>query len=150
MSFAKRKNSGAWFNSDVLDVRDTITAAAGTDNSLTTSAAVDRLGYGSGEFAIVYNHTLADTETLTVSMTIMDCATPNGTYAAYATVFADEVVATGLSTADVGVNSLNVDLSGAERYIKVQTCTDLSASGTDTATWTAHWVKGGADVNPVT
>jgi hypothetical protein len=126
-----------------------ITAGAGQDGQAQTGVIIDRAAFGwaqSAVFAIPYTTTLAATETLSVAMTVQDgennALSDAGTFATRA----NAVVATGPSggATVTGVVELNVNLSGAKRYVRLNYTPDLSASGTDTAALSGVAVLGGA------
>ena len=114
-------------------------AAAASDNSAVTSAAIDRSNYGSCKVIIPWSATLQEDKTFSLTIAVKDCATSDGSYADYSTV-AKTVYATGGSggSTSYGTATLDVNLNGAKRYIETVITSDLSATGTDTAFWAAN------------
>jgi hypothetical protein len=141
---------------------DAVAAAAGTrgvaagsgDNTEVVGITIDRASYGyakSAVVAIVGSATLASGETLTLKNIAFehddDSAFGSG---ADLTTVANAVVDTGLSggTTHNFTKEFNVDLAGAERYVRITFTPDLSASGTDTFTLAAVMVLGGQSQLP--
>lgn len=156
MNLADVKNGGARAVTAFAD-QHTLVAGAGTDNAEQNGAWVDRKGaaYGtvqSAKLVITGEATLAQDETLSIAVNIQEATDGSGSGAAdFGTALASTVVATG----DTGGSTeqftaeLDFDLSGAEQFIRSQITADASASGTDTATYTATWVFFGSDRNPI-
>ena len=128
---------------------DTFTAGATGDNTLYTGDAVDRMGFGSCQVQMNSTLTLASGETFKNTINIYDCATSGGTYTLFSNLLNAGTIATGTATGGKYASRYNVDLSGAKRYIKIDSKADLSASGTDTAKYLLQLVLGGADVTPI-
>ena len=128
----------------------TSVAAAASDNAKKTSAAIDRLGYSSCMLLIPWQAVLAEAKTVSFTVDVTDCATSGGSYASYSAV-AKTVYGTGGSGGSTasGMIELDVDLKGADRYLKVEITSDLSATGTDTAYWGAALVLADPDSVPV-
>lgn len=128
----------------------TSVAGAASDNAKKTSAAIDRLDFGSCKLDIVYSGTLAEGKTLSFTVDVTDCATSGGSYASYSAV-AKTVYATGGSSGstETGIITLDVNLAGADRYLKIDITSDLSATGTDTAFYCAGLTLADPDSVPV-
>lgn len=155
MTFDPRHRKIGDFVDAVCAAAGTLGTAAGTgDNTEIVGPTIDRASYGyakSAVLAIVGSATLASGETLTLkNMAIEhDDDSAFGSGADLQTA-ADEVVATGPSGGGT-VNFtkvIEVDLSGAERYLRTTFTPDLSRGGTDTFRLSAAWVLGGQDVLP--
>ena len=119
--------------------------AAGTgDATKVTSPDIDRLGYMSGTLLISGQATLQYAKTLSFTIDIQDCSTADGTFASYSAVAKTAYVtgASGGSTAYFTI-PVDVNLEGADRYLNIDITPDLSATGTDTATWAAAMVLAG-------
>ncbi len=102
---------------------------------------------------IAYTTTLAATKTLSLAANLQDATSSSGTGVAdFGTALAATIVATGDTggSTETGVVELDFDVSGADQYVRIQFTPDLNATGTDTASISAIYVLGGADVNPVT
>jgi hypothetical protein len=122
-----------------------VTAGAGGDNTAVTGVIIDRAALGwpqSCVVAVPYTATLAASQTLSVAITLQSGETSNLADAATFATRANAVVATGVGTL-TGVVELDVNLSGAGRYVRANFTPDLSASGTDTAALSEVIVFGG-------
>jgi hypothetical protein len=129
---------------------DTWTAGSATyDNVLVTSAVVDRQGFASAQLQVGLTNSLASGETAKGTFNIYDCTTSTSTFTSYSAVAASVTLKTGTTSANKTVAYYNIDLSGAKQFIKIDAKVDLSASGTDTASYFANLVLGGADKEPV-
>lgn len=154
-SFADSKAVGEQLAGVFALIPALITAGAGNDGVEVDGASIQRTGLSGGpgnsaKFLIPYSTTLADTETLTVAANIQD--SPAGSsWTDFGTAFASAVLHTssGGST-HTGVVELDVDLTAADDYIRIQVTATLSASGTDTVSLGAVAVIGGQQEQPVT
>lgn len=129
------------------------TAAGTGDATEVNGAYIDRQGFSSLKVVIAYSATLAATQTLSVAANLQDATSSGGAGVAdYGDAMASAVVATGDTggSTEFGVVELDFDVSGADQYVRVQYTPDLSASGTDTASLSAVYILGGAQVQPVT
>lgn len=131
------------------------TATAGGTGDATTSTgdSIDRASIGmpqSAQFSTLYETTLASGKTLAIATTIQH-STDNSSFTDYATE-ASTVVATGPSGGGVvkGVREVNVNLSSAYQYVRMNNAPDLSATVTDTAVCRGVAVFGGAAQFPAT
>lgn len=145
-----QKNIGSVVTVKNGSTNNSLTAAGSGDNTAKTGVAIDRQALGASAplsmvASVLFDATLASGATLKVAITLSDSA-DNSTFADYATEAA-ATVATGPSGGGVksGSHSLNVDLSSARRYIRVDHVPDLSAGGTDTAVTRAVAVLAGFD-----
>lgn len=132
---------------------DSATAAGTGDATEVNGAYIDRQGFSSLKVVIAYTTTLAATKTLSVAANLQDATSNAGAGVAdYGDAMASAVVATGPTGGGTvtGVIELDFDVSGADQYVRVQYTPDLSATSTDTATLSAVYVLGGAQVQPVT
>lgn len=118
-----------------------ITAAGAGDASEVTGPAIDRYAdnpdhpYLSASLMVDLFGTLASGETATVAANFQDSPN-NSDWTDYGTALGVTTVlnaAGGALTASGGATKLDVDLSGAARYIRVQATVNLSRAGTDTA-----------------
>lgn len=116
----------------------TATAGGSGDNTAVTGVVIDRAAHGwaqSAVFVVPFTTTLAAAATLSVVMTVQDGDAANLSDAASFATRANAVVATGPAGGGTvtGVVELNVNLSGAKRYVRLNFTPDLSAANTDTA-----------------
>lgn len=130
-----------------------LTAGGAGDNTAVTGHIVDRFDHNtpqSAVLAIAYSATLGAGETLTVDYTVQhDSADDLGGATTFATA-TDAVIATGPTGGGTvtGVFEVNLNLQGAQRYIRVNVTPDLSRANTDTAQVSTLWVFGGAERLP--
>ena len=119
--------------------------AAGTgDATKVTSPDIDRLGYMSGTLVISGQATLQEDKTLKFTIDIQDCSTADGTFASYSAVAATTYATGGTGgTTQAFMVPVDVNLEGADRYLNIDITPDLSATGTDTATWAATMILAG-------
>lgn len=123
-----------------------LTAGGAGNNSALTGAAIDRapLEYPlSCVLASFFEATLQSGATLTLTTKIQH-SPDNSTWTDFATEAAT-VVATGPSGGGqvIGTHPLNIDLSGANEYVRAYALPVLSATGTDTAVVVAAVCFGG-------
>jgi hypothetical protein len=127
-------------------------AAGAGDNTEVDGGWVDRTGKFSAKVVISYTTTLAQDETLSFTANLQDASDSGGTGAAdFGTAYAKTVVATGGTggSTETGVVEIgDFNLMTADNFIQAQITPDLSASGTDVATWGAVIVLGGAETLP--
>jgi hypothetical protein len=128
------------------------TAAGSGDASEVNGIAIDRLALGStyqsAKLVVAVSSTLTSGKTVSVAANFQDSPN-NSDWTDYGTALASTVVSTATSsTAFYGEASLDVNLNGADRYVRVQVTSDLSYTGTDTAITTGVIVFGGAEELP--
>lgn len=150
---ASMQNMGALIGARHAAVNITATAGGSGDATETNGAWIDRQGFQSVKVVVVWSTTLAAAATLSIAANLQDASAINGTGAAdFGDALAATVVATGPGGGGTvtGVTELDFDVSGADRYIRIQFTPDLSASGTDTARLAAVYIVGGSADQPVT
>jgi hypothetical protein len=139
-------NGGAYCRSAFVAINKTATAAGSGDNTEVDGAVIDRKHPTEGGLAmsaklmLPFTTTLGGAETLKFAVQVQSGALADGSdMADYGTGIATTTVATGDSggSTETGVAEVDIDLSGAGRYVRVQPTPNLSASGTDTAEWAA-------------
>lgn len=136
---------------------NTATAGGSGDNTAVNGAYIDRLSslgpVKSAKLVINYTTTLAATETLKFGAKIQDATDTGGTAVAdFGTAVAATVVATGPDGGGTvtGTAEIDINLEGARQAIRAVITPDLSASGTDTAAWSATLILFGANGQPFT
>lgn len=135
---AMLKNAGAWVTGAFAFVSTPATAGGTGDATEVNGVAIDLLAYGtryrSAKLVIPVRATLASGATLSIAANFQDGAASNS-WSDYATALTNAVHLTGPSGggAAVGVAELEVDITGARRWLRVQVTPDLSSTGTDTA-----------------
>lgn len=154
MSFGMTRDGGSCTKVVFMDVHS-LTAGAATDNSEQTGPWVDRQGWDSIAVYAVYEASMATGETLSIAANLQDSvdgSTAKGDFTLGGDSLVSTVVATAADSPTETVRSVAYlgkwDLTLAERYIRAQVTSDLSASGTDTATVTLVGVLHGGDTFP--
>jgi hypothetical protein len=149
MSTAEIENIGSKISVARATANAAATAGGSGDNTAVTGVIIDRAAFNwpqSAVFAVPFTSTLAAAATLSVVMTVQDGENSGLSDAGTFATRANAVVATGPSGGGTvtGVVELDVNLSGAKRYVRLNFTPDLSASGTDTAALSGVAVFGGA------
>lgn len=123
--------------------------AAGTgDAAEVTGIGVDTLGYGSAKLVIAAQAVNTATKKLQLSSVKISYSADNSSWDSDTEQLSANVdVVTGTG-AQVGSYTLDIDLTGQKRYVRVKYTPDHTASGTDTAEVTAVFVLGGASTVP--
>lgn len=150
---ASMQNAGALIAARYASAGVDVTAGGTGDNTEVNGAWIDRRGFSSLKVVIPYTATLAQAATLSIAANLQDASDSSGTGAAdYGDALASTVVSTGGTggSTNTGVVELDFDLSGCDRYIRIQFTPNLSASGTDVAEMGAAYILAGATDNPVT
>lgn len=124
------------------------TAGGAGDNTAVTGVIIDRAALGwpqSAVFAIPYTTTLAAAATLSLAATVQSGETSNLADATTLASRANSVIATGPGGGGTvtGTIEIDVNLSGAGRYVRLNYTPDLSAANTDTAALSSVAVFGG-------
>lgn len=130
------------------------TAGGGGNNTTKTGISIDRQGLGSSGSppesavaSVLYEATLASGSTLAIQI-ILSQASDNSTWTTYTSNSNTSIiVATGPSGggAVVGQVNLNVNLSSAQRYLRLDHVPNLSRAGTDTSITKTVLVLAGYD-----
>lgn len=150
-------NGGAFCRTAFAAINKTATAGGTGDATEVDGAYVDRLASDHGPFMsmkviITFTTTLAAAATLTFAGNMQDATTSGGSGVAdYGTAFTATTVATGPSGGGTvtGTVEIDVDLSAAREFVRVQLTPNLSAANTDTAEWAATYVLFGSPRQPV-
>lgn len=146
----RMNNINAYIDSIVIGGKHLIVAGSGTDNVKVTGDTIDRNGYYSGVVNLAYIANLAATKTLSVN--IEEQQSDDGSNWDTATeVFPTTVVLTGASggsTGATGVTTVAIDFANKKRYVRYNITADLNNTTSDTASWVATLIKGGAVVKP--
>lgn len=151
-----QRNVGALVTVKNGSTSTSATAAGTGDNTVKNGISIDRLAITgnagsmpmSAVAAVLSDATLASGATLKVAITVQEG--PDGSnWSDYASVATTTVLTGGSGgTSGSAAISLNVDLSSARRYVRLNHIPDLSAAGTDTALTRATWVFAGMDRLP--
>lgn len=150
---ASMNNAGALLAARYAAAGVDVTAGGTGDNTEVDGAWIDRRGFNSLKVVIPYTATLAATKTLSIAANLQDASASDGTGAAdYGTALAATVQATGATggSTETGVVELDYDVSGCDRYVRIQFTPNLSATGTDVAEMGAVYILAGSTENPVT
>ncbi len=149
MSTVENKNIGSKIAVRRAAANTAITAGGGGDNTQVTGVIIDRAALGwpqSCVVAIPFSAVLAAAATLSLAATVQSGNAANLSDATTLATRANGVVATGPGGGGTvtGEVEIDVDLSGAGRYVRVNFTPDLSAANTDTAALSAVMAFGGA------
>ncbi len=153
MSMVETHNIGALGKMKYLSAATSLTAGGTGDATAVTGVSIDRFGFDGGGIAgslvagILYDATLTSGATLTMDWEVQHSADAS----TWETLDSgSETVATGTDsvTAFADLLEIDVDLTPANRYVRLVFTPDLSASGTDTATAQAAGFFAGFDRLP--
>lgn len=158
MNITYIRNVGALLRTLIASAPAAIIAGGAGDNTAVTGLSLDRLDPNNGSLAhsaqlsVLFAATLGQGNTLSLgTLKVEDSADGVNWNVAAFTTFADPgVVATGPNgggTVD-GQASVNVELSGAQRFVRFDWTPNLSAANTDVATLLGAAVLGGFDKLP--
>jgi hypothetical protein len=112
-------------------------------------SAIDRLGYDSCVLVANIGATAGAPTGLSFPVTIMHCATSGGTYATYVPTDSLVTAQISLATTDT-IKALAVNLSGANRYLKVSCNPDFTAGTSPSLVVGTSLIFGGAADIPTT
>jgi len=124
----------------VVDKACMLVTITGSATSAVMSSAIDREGYLSARVVIQGKATAGDTAIITI--TVYDSTDGTGTYTIYDSANA---TTTYNVTSSVTSKGFDVDLAGADRYIKIYA---TPASAVCTTTFTAVCILGDAVTEP--
>ena len=153
--YGHTKSFVAGGNADASGDPKIVTAAATEDNVKVTGETID-LGTGldrpdSGVLVVSGIASLQATETLTLAAELQE-SSDGSTWDTAVAIYTATTVATGVTGGSTGlgfVKASHVKIKPRKQYIRFNVTPNLSASGTDTATWTAAFVGGGIMRVPV-
>jgi hypothetical protein len=146
MSVSLQKNIGAYISAAYAGDVDSIVAGGAGNNVEVNGPAVDRFAYNDPlSVAVVYaiKATLAAGKTLSLGYSLQH-SSDGETFTDFAPA-ASAVVASTSGANDLIIKQ-SVDLSGAERYVRVAYTPVLSATATDTAVISPLFVFGGEEM----
>lgn len=123
------------------------TAAATGDNTETTSAVLDRLGYDSLTLSIGFKTALTTAKKLTNILKVQQ-SDDNSAWSDATTLYAVHDLATK-TTEGLGIKEYDINLKGYKRYIKFLYTLDLTATATDTCEGYVNATLGDSQVKPV-
>lgn len=124
----------------------TILPVVTVGNSTVTGVAVDRQGWLSAGVEYTAGVCPSVPTGFTVALVVKDCATTNGTFAAYATI-PTFGTAGGLSAAST-VKYQNIDLRGAKRYILVEETLTFTGGSSPSQVGGVSFILGDASNEP--
>ena len=137
-------------NSSADSAAPVLILAGGTgDGVKITGETVDTQGYSSVAVVTGYLAALADTKTLSFAHELQE-SSDDSTWDTAEVVEAATVYGTGTTggTNERGKAEFAIDMKLRKRYIRFNVTPDMSATGTDTATFHTIAVMGGANVLP--
>lgn len=152
MSIARQRDIGSFIKGANALAPNVVTAGGGGDGVEQNGYYIDRTDRLSGKLIVNYTAVLAQDETLTLAANLQDATDGAGTGVAdYGDAFAAAVVATGGAggSTEVGVIEIDVDLSGANLFVRGQVTPTLSAAVTDTCALSAVLVLSGGSEYPL-
>lgn len=117
-------------------------APASNDGTAITGTAIDRLGAQSMVLAFQAAAPTGTPTAATTAITITDCDTSSGTYAAFLTV------ASALDISAAVDEAYHISLQGAKRYIKVNVDSTYTGGTTPANVLAASAILGDYDVEP--
>lgn len=125
-----------------------LTAGATEDGVEVTGETIDRQGFDSMKLVISYLATLADTKSLSFGIKEQESADGSTWDTATVVQASTAAVTSDGGTNEAGTVEANINLRSKKRYVRYNITPDLSATGTDTAVWTAAAILGGAEALP--
>lgn len=139
---------GAYFAPAIIGAGTAVAAGTG-DATKVTGETVDCDGFHSGSVVLAYKATLADTKTVSFAVELQESEDAS-TWTTAEVVQAATVADTGSTggTTELGTVKLDIKLASRKRYLRFNVTPDLSATATDTLTWSGVFIKGGARVLP--
>lgn len=151
-------DGGAYSRLAFQAINRTATAGGGGDATEVDGEWVDRMSATglamSAKLGIAFTSTfaaVAGANQLSFAIQIQDATAADGTGAAdYGSPVVSTVVQTGESggSVETGAGEVDINLSGANRYIRAQITPDLSAATVDTLEWAALFVLFGEGRQP--
>lgn len=155
-------NIGAYITSKLALDNTTVGAGVGGSGTPVNGNVFDRLGvrnlHLSGKLQMGYKFAGASGHTATIAWAIRDSDASGGTYANVDQSTPAEHPSSGSSTITAndagagtpvrGVVEVDVDLMGANSFLRATVTPTLSHSGTDTLTLCGVWALGGGDELP--
>ena len=147
------RDIGAYITSRYGIAITSVTAAGTGDATEVDGETVDRFALGgrnqSAKMIVAVQATLTSDKTITIEGNFQD-STNDSDWVDHGAALAAATVCTGQTggTEEEGVIELDVDLSSANRYVRIQVTPDMSHTGTDTALVAGVIVFGGADALP--
>jgi len=144
------KNVVANAQATAAGVAVVLTAGATEDGIKVTGQTIDRLKFRSVALAVDVLATLGASETIAFAVEYQD-SSDGSTWNTAVAMQASTVLLTdsGSGSNLHGTLELSLDLTARQRYIRFNITPDMSASGTDTAVWTANATLGGAQDSAV-
>lgn len=153
MNVAWMRNIGSFIRVVAGLANFSVTAGGTNDNTALTGITVDRNDLVpnvlSGVFAVIFNPTLAASNTVAVSCVFEDSA-DGSSWATYDAGPGSNTATEVIDTGGAQTLQFKAQLGGARRYIRAKPKFDMSATGTDTtAVLGGVWIVGGADELPI-
>lgn len=126
-----------------------ITAGGTGDGTENEGQTIDAKGFGSLKLSVSGLASLADTKSISLGCDIQESA-DGSTWDTAVELYAATVVATGTTggTNEYFEKETSVSMEGRKRYVRFNVTGTMSATGTDTALYSAVAVLGGAHLAP--
>lgn len=114
---------------------DAVAGGSGDNTEVENSSGIDTKAYSSAYIVVNGTTTLAEDETLALTVVTTECDTSGGTYTTKETLASAATIATGGSGGSTEAGSVGyvIDLDDYERYVKFAFTPNLSAGSADTA-----------------
>lgn len=128
----------------------TATAGGSGDNTKVTGQTINRQDYLSGVLVIAFKAALSEGKTVSFAVEVQE-SSDGSSWDTAVVLQAATVAATGGAggSTEYGTVEINENLKGRKKYVRYNITPDLSATSTDTLTWGAAFVLGGASKLPV-
>ena len=127
-----------------------LAGGTGDNTAVVNATGIDTKNYNSALIVISGSTTLANTESLALSVSTTECATSGGSYTPKETLANAVTLVTSTGATHTGAVAYAIDLDDYERFLKVSFTPNLSASSTDTSTLTCTVILCDKDTLPVT
>ena len=114
---------------------DAVAGGSGDNTAVVNASGIDTKNYSSALIVVNGTTTLAEGETLALTVATTECATSDDTYTAKETLADAVTIATGGTGGSTEAGSVGylIDLDDYKRYTKFSFTPNLSAGSTDTA-----------------
>lgn len=128
----------------------TIVAGTEGNGAAQVGEVIDRKGFNSAVLAVPVSATLAADETLTVGVVVATAGAADAeAWQPLASVAGEELVGGEGGSTETALLEIDLNLLGADRYVRATVTGTLSAAATDTQALAGVMVLGGPVVKPV-
>lgn len=128
----------------------TIVAGTEGNGAAQVGEVIDRKGFNSAVLAVPVSATLAADETLTVGVVVATAGAADAeAWQPLASIAGEELVGGESGSTETALLEIDLNLLGADRYVRATVTGTLSAAATDTQALAGVIVLGGPVVKPV-